>query len=249
MSVLFVASSGQWFSLPNNMGFTSNLPGFTAFAIVRPFSEPTAGTERRIFTASVNGGTGSRVTMTQRNDGSGPFLRAFSRRLDGDGGEQADSTPTGAGLLSANTTYSVAMVANWAGSQLIGYINGVQVALVTPSWGGNSSPTTADTSAIGARGGDGAQPWDGLIENLMWWPAALPAHAIQALHVNKGGLSNARTLAGNVPAYFWPMRGTLPAPPSIVVEIWTRTGVDGSQVNSPTYNIHLGMEPAPIHAH
>lgn len=249
MSVLFVASSTQYFTLPNNMAFTQNIAGFTAFCIIRPSSIPSSGNEVRVFAISNNTGVGtSRVTITHRNDGSGGFMRAFSRRLDGDGGETADTNPAATGAINANTTYSIAIVCDWAGGFLGAYIDGRLEASVSPgSWTGNSSNTVSLFSAIGARG-DGGQPFDGLIENMMWWPAALPLHAIRALHVNNGALSNARTLAGNVDAYFWPMRGTLPAPPSIIVEIWKRGGFDGSQVNSPTYNVHLGVEPAPIHA-
>lgn len=238
MSIDF--NGGQRGSVGSN-SLAQNRAGFTVFAIVRPETDPSSGTERRIAQLTINGSsTSSRVTLTHRNDGAGAFLRTFSRRLDGDGGETVDSS---AGSLAASgiPTYSVAIVCDWLGSSLRNFIDGTLQASASPgSWGGNSSNTTSDALSIGARA-DGSEFFDGQIENMMMWATALPDEAISALHATKGGLSNARAL--NDLAWFWPMRGQVGGAAGTFVEIWGNPAVNATGLGSPGFALTLGKEP------
>jgi hypothetical protein len=241
MSVLFASASSQYATIPST-SLTQNRAGFTMICSILPNSVPTSGNERRVAVFSINGvATASRVTLTHRNSGAGGHLRGFSRRLDADAGEQIDSA---GGTLAAGDLHTLGIVCGWATQSFGIWIDGVEVANSAPAgWTANSSNTASTNNAIGARQ-DNTQHFDGYIEGLACWAAALDAQTMRHLHITRGAVQNMRTLGGAVSAgAYWAMRGELPIAPGTLFDWWGQGVVDATTVNSPVYDRHLAGGP------
>lgn len=184
---------------------------------------------------NISGSATNIARLSVRIRSADGVITASARRLNADSVTQV----AGATVLSAGTTYSVVVVANYSGNPgyLRVYINAVRddSSSTIAAWNGVSDSGASSGGAIGATAA-GATPLDGMIQSVHFYQRELSPTEITEYH-------NTGKVSGAAPRNRWEMGTTSGTAGTITDE---QGNANATAVGSPVYAANIFQTTATL---
>jgi hypothetical protein len=181
MSLDLERSSSEWVNIGNNLLTTQNVPGVTICGWAIPESTSSFGSAHSFIASSIGTSTTSSRVLIFQSVASPSLWSCGGRRLDTDGFSALFDN-----AVSVANLVHVGAVFDFANSSLVFYENGVSVASSSPGWGGNTSNTAGQRTALGANDDGGSEYYDGRIQDLRMYNRALSAGEMGTIYAARG---------------------------------------------------------------